>query len=375
MSSAKSLFHRLPPDLLPLILAHLTPHEKLHSLPAVCVSFAALLTPSSFKSDDLLLSLPFLHALAQSPSLRHLLSSVPSLSFTVDSEPEDVVLQPSSLLSLLQPHLLTHITDAYFLATVSQQFLDEPDRAAMFALFALLSYVQPFTRLAALRVHAAGTTLSLHLSPLSFPSLTSVSLSGVVLQSASLSPLLALPALVHLDLCNSHYREGPLQPLSKLLLSSGATMWLQSLTVPQREFWGKLDSVTAVVGTRPARGLRSSRPGAGRLTHFQPAGLISRQDFDTLAAMSELQSLVLDGSWMFAADFLAFASSLHRGTTPSARSAQPAPFRRSRCSGRAATTSSTTAASTCPRARSCRQWSPARCARSCRRWLTCRCCG
>ena len=82
---------------------------------------------------------------------------------------------------------------------------------------------------------------------------------------------------------------------------------------------GKLDSVVAVIGRKDRRAtLREGRraDGAG-LRHLSPCGHVSGADFAALAAMASLQSLVLDGCWFFAADFLAFAAELETATADS----------------------------------------------------------
>ena len=307
MSSPSSAFHQLPPDLLPVIFSYLTPHDCFRALPLLCSSFPPV-TPTAFKATPLVVTIAVLHRLAASSALRSVLSLTPHLSLDLRADllhSASIPVPPCpSLLPPLLPHLLPHISDSFLLLTLSEHFTQQPRTAVVFALFALLSWTQPFLRLSSLSVHdvsGAETLAVVHLSPLSFPSLTSLTLGGLMLDDASLSPLLTLPALLHLDLSQSSYAYQRRTSLSKLLLSSGASMWLRSLSVPNRDFWGRLDSIIACIGQQPTRGLRSNRTGRGQLTHFQPSGHVSAVDFSTLAGMATLESLSLDGCEMFAA--------------------------------------------------------------------------
>ena len=167
--------------------------------------------------------------------------------------------------------------------------------------------------MSSLTVRATDTPLTLQLSPLAFPSLTSLTLHHAHLDSTSLTPLLHLPSLLHLDLSTSTYHHTPRSPLSSLLSSSPLLPTLLSLSSPTRQFWGKLDSIIPALTTprhpTNSRTIPTHPPARPPLQHLSPCSHVSLQDLRRLGAMG-LQSLVLDGSWMFAGDLLHFSSSL-----------------------------------------------------------------
>ena len=310
------LLNRLPQDLLPLIFSFLTPQDKFSALPHLCRSLTSLLHASSFKSDSLIVTPSLLYPLASSPSLRSLLSLIPSL--TLDLRPSPTSPSPTPTLSpfllpLLFPLLRPHVTDPLLLSTVSVYFATQPDTAATFALFALLSYAPPpLLRLSSFTLRCTSTPLTLQLSPLSFPSLTSLTLQHAQLDATSLTPLLHLPSLLHLDLSSSTFHHTTRHPLSSLLASSPLPSTLLSFAAPTREFWGKLDTLIPALATpkhHPPSSHAPPSPSSSNLEHLSPCGHVSLADLGRLSSM-RLHSLTLDGSWMFANDFLMFTSSL-----------------------------------------------------------------
>src|SRR4051812_40123621 len=116
-SSSPTVFHRLPPDLLPVIFAYLTPHDCFQVLPLLCTSFPPLpllpllsayltppdcsqpppplrtssppLSPTVFKSPPLVITVPLLHRLAASAHLRSVLALTPHLSFDLRGDDPD----------------------------------------------------------------------------------------------------------------------------------------------------------------------------------------------------------------------------------------------------------------------------------------------
>ena len=231
-----SLFGLLPAALVPVILSFLIPYDKLVVLPRLSTSFRRYLTPAAFKSDLLILSPALLDRLIGSESLRSLVSLVPSVSLSAAQATCRPM--PKSLLPQLLPFISPHMTDAFLLSTISDQFECEPAAALGFSLFAFLSYCPPaFVRLSSLRLQITDVQALVHLSPLSFPSLTSLTLGGLRLDHSSLQPLLTLPALQRLDLSRSVYTHTAQHPFSSLLLSSGAATYLTALSVPDRPFW------------------------------------------------------------------------------------------------------------------------------------------